>query len=291
MTRGRAGRGAARVVTLLAAAAVLAPTSIPAQERPWTPLPSPQSPVCPQGLCGAERLAPFFSAMDGRRGGIVRIVQYGDSHTAARWIPEALAGRLRAQFPNIEAAIRPVGVVGATLQDFAVWPLDRDPPSPDLIILAFGVNEGFDDELDPDAYARLLREQLTRLRGAAPGAALLVLGAPDAQRGDGVDACPADPARRWGIPPRLADVRRLQRRAAEAAGAAFWDWQGRMGGACAAHRLSRPPADGSPALMRSDHVHFTEAGADWIGSLLFDDLQAAGRAWYAAQPRAERARR
>jgi hypothetical protein len=27
--------------------------------------------------------------------------------------------------------------------------------------------------------------------------------------------------------------------------------------------------------MRPDHVHFTGAGGDWIGSLLFDDIVAA----------------
>ncbi len=76
---------------------------------------------------------------------------------------------------------------------------------------------------------------------------------------------------RWYAPPRLAEVREAQRRAAARAGAAFWDWSARMGGDCSAHRLSRPEIK----LVRGDHIHFTTAGGDRVGALLFEDLMAA----------------
>ena len=44
-----------------------------------------------------------------------------------------------------------------------------------------------------------------------------------------------------------------------------------MGGACSAFALTQ----GEQPLMRGDHVHFTSAGGDWIGSLLAADILAA----------------
>lgn len=253
-----------------------------AQERPWTPLPSPTSYSCPDGLCQAQTLAPLFRALDGRWGGTVRIVQFGDSHTAGRLITGALETRLRARFPERDVRIAPIGIQNVTLTDLG-W---RTPPPEmqplDLIILAYGTNEGFDDAFDPLAYGRLLRSEIVRMRGLAPGAAILILGAPEALRGDGVGACPDDPERRWRAPVNLGVVRDVQRRVAAETNVAFWDWWGRMGGECSAYRLAQSGPFGPDPFMRADHVHFTPAGADWIGGLLYDDLMTAGRAWYAS---------
>ncbi|MBA4001712.1 hypothetical protein, partial [Brevundimonas sp.] len=90
-----------------------------------------------------------------------------------------------------------LGIIGATLRDLAV----RDPAvvraeldawRPDLIVLAFGTNEGFDPFLDPDAYEPLLRGQIARLRSLAPYSDILILGAPDAQRPEGGGTCGDD---------------------------------------------------------------------------------------------------
>lgn len=261
---------------------VLAPTLAMAQERPWTPLPSPPSYACPDGLCQAQSLAPLFRALDGRWGGTVRIIQFGDSHTAGRLITGALESRLKARFPDRDIRLEPIGVQNVTLADLG-W---RVPPPEmvpvDLIILAYGTNEGFDDGFEPAAYGRLLKSEIARMRGLAPGAAILILGAPEALRGDGVGACPDDPERRWRAPVNLGVVRDVQRRVAAETNVAFWDWWGRMGGECSAYRLAVPGDLGPEPLMRADHVHFTPAGADWIGGLLYADLMTAGRTWYAA---------
>jgi len=251
-----------------------------AQERPWTPLPSPPSATCPGGLCQAQSLTPFFEAMDGRRVGAgsptVRIVQFGDSHTAGHLITDALRERLQTRFPRQVVSLEAIGVVGVTLNDLAARDLSFEGGSPDLIVIAYGTNEGFDDTLDAAAYERLLVAQIRRLRQAAPGAALLILGAPEAMRGGEDGTCAGDPDRRWAAPPMLGVVRDIQYRTAARMGVAFWDWYGRMGGRCSAHRLTQ----GEEPLMWADHVHFTQVGADWIGRLLYDDLQTAGRAWY-----------
>lgn len=174
-----------------------------------------------------------------------------------------------------------LGLTGATLADLAA----RDDTAmqmvvgfmpPSLIVLAYGTNEGFDPALDPAAYERLLRSQIERTRSMAPfDAAILILGAPDALRSGVEGGCSADGLR--APPPSLAMVRDVQRRVAADLGVAFWDWHGRMGGDCSADRLA---LEAEP-LMRGDRVHFTSAGADWIGGILAGDLLAAYDAWRA----------
>lgn len=252
-----------------------------ADERPWTPLPSPVSRTCPDGLCQAEALAPLFRALDGRWGGAVRIVQFGDSHTAGRLITTALETRLKARFPARDIRLTAIGVPGVTLANLAEQSLPHEDAAPDLVILAYGVNEGFDDDLVVRDYERLLIEAIQRFRDEAPGAAILILGAPEAMRGEGGGTCPGDLDGRWRRPAMLAVVRDVQQRVSARMGVAFWDWRGRMGGDCSADRLTRAGSWGAEPMMRGDHVHFTPAGADWIGALLFDDLMTAGRVWYA----------
>ncbi|RZJ00968.1 MAG: hypothetical protein EON90_04935 [Brevundimonas sp.] len=175
-----------------------------------------------------------------------------------------------------------LGVIGATLRDLAgrdeaIAAAELAMWRPSLIVLAFGTNEGFDDGLDGRAYEALLREQIARMRRLAPAASLMLLGAPDALRSGEAGGCSADGQRR--PPPSLAVVRDVQRRVAADMGVAFWDWQGRMGGACSADRLALREAP----LMRGDRVHFTSEGADWIGGVLSRDLLAAYDGWKAAR--------
>lgn len=241
-----------------------------AQERPWTPLPSPPSATCPSGFCQPEALSGFFRALNGP--GPIEIVQFGDSHTAGDLVTGSLRWRLQGRMAERAVTVSPVGEVGATLRAMAARePLLDAGQAPDLIVIAYGTNEGFDDALDPDQYETLLREQVWRARASAPQGGLLVLGAPEAMRGEGGGACADDPEQRWREPAMLAVVRDIQHRVAAEMDVAFWDWRGRMGGACSAHRLGLGPEP----LMRGDHVHFTAAGGDWIGGLLFADLMAA----------------
>jgi len=200
-----------------------------------------------------------------------------------------------------------LGVIGTELFDFAARDDDilgeeLQAYHPQLIVLAYGTNDGARQILDAASYEQLMRAQIRRLKRMALGASILVLGPPDANTirpdipEDGVhnlnfDCAPLtdseranyaqlvaakDPAlARWYPFPNLKPVREAQRRAAAAEGAAFWDWEASMGGPCTAHRLSRPGV----GLMRGDHVHFTNDGGDMIGGLLAADLIAA----YAAQ--------
>ena len=150
--------------------------------------------------------------------------------------------------------------------------------APSLVVLAYGVNEGFDPALDPAAYERLLRAEIGKMRQFAPWeASILILGAPDALRNGVTDGCSADGLR--APPPSLAVVRDVQRRVAADMGVAYWDWHGRMGGDCSADRLALR----AEPYVRGDRVHFTSAGADWIGGVLAGDLLAAYDGWKAGR--------
>ncbi|WP_339932023.1 GDSL-type esterase/lipase family protein [uncultured Brevundimonas sp.] len=171
-----------------------------------------------------------------------------------------------------------LGAVGATLRDLAardeaVTATELAYWRPQLIVLAFGTNEGFDDALNRVTYEALLRGEIARMRRLAPAASLLLMGAPDAERTGPAGGCSADGLRR--PPPSLAVVRDVQRRVAADMGVAFWDWHGRMGGDCSADRLALM----AEPHMRGDRVHFTTIGADWIGGVFAADLTAAFDGW------------
>ena len=292
-----------RAGAFVAAGLWAAASGVAAQAVPYSSVErlAPGSSICTGGLCQPEALLQVFRALAMTETGdpipAVHIRQIGDSHTAGGRITGAVRARLQARFGYAPDAVDPAfplyderrpgvlffefGMVGATLREMQTW-RDVDVSggpvhwAADLIILAFGTNEGFEDALDAAAYEALLRSQIDRLRRLAPGSSLLILGAPDALRNGVASGCSADGLR--APPPSLAVVRDVQRRVAADMGVAFWDWHGRMGGDCSADRLALR----AEPYMRGDRVHFTGAGADWIGGVLADDLIAAYDAWKVA---------
>lgn len=156
--------------------------------------------------------------------------------------------------------------------------------APDVIILAFGTNEGFNDDLDPGAYTTSYRRVLGRVRRAAPTARIVVVAPPNGNRltpgckAEAAKAACAASSRRgepavtgalsdaegdqgsktcvWRAPPNLARVREAQRKIAEEERLVFWDWSEVMPADCGAHEWSKA----TPPLMADDHVHMTVAG-------------------------------
>lgn len=254
----------------------------------------PEGEVTTIGLCGrsgwwdvtTRDLEPDLVELRGAQCRTVRLEAPTRRLTISPHSPDATLDGIWLEGPAPGVILSNVGQVGATLADFAardeqVVRAELAPWPADLVILAFGTNEGFDDALDLIALEGRLHDQVRRVRNANPGAAVLILGAPDALRRDEPQACEGVSER--GPPRNLARVRDVQRRVAAEAGAAFWDWHGRMGGDCSAERLAR----GDAPMMRADRVHFTSAGAEWIGGLLADDLLSAYEAWTAARAGAD----
>jgi lysophospholipase L1-like esterase len=141
--------------------------------------------------------------------------------------------------------------------------------APALAILAYGTNEAGDSTTTPDELEQNLRALAGRVTRAAPGTACLVLGPFD--RGvPGVRGMPTLA--------KLAPLIAAERRAADAAGCAFFDQLGAMGGPGAMGKW----ATESPPRGRKDAVHLTRAGYAFLADALATDALAAYDAWQGA---------
>ena len=129
--------------------------------------------------------------------------------------------------------------------------------APDVLMLAFGTNAIYrlDAAFNMPRYQRRFAAVIARIRAAAPGAECLVLGPPDFQR------------RHHTAVPELAPLIEAQRRAAVAAGCAFWDARQAMGG------------PGSVAIWAQqgwagkDRVHLTRSGYRALAEALLAALE------------------
>ena len=178
------------------------------------------------------------------------------------------------------AIVANLGVVGARAMHLAraddtVAGAELAAARPDLVILAFGTNEGFDPALGLAETEAVLRSAVARVRRmAGADVPILLVGPPDAASSRAIVALPSLPETRdcgagWAVPGHLVQMRTLEKRLATALGLGFWDWQGAMGGPCTTMAWV------AQGLQRGDHVHFTRDGGRLIGAGLAADLFAA----------------
>jgi len=136
---------------------------------------------------------------------------------------------------------------------------DLEERSPDLIIVAYGSNEVTDADLDIDAYQANFRLLLNRFQKAVPHASILVIGPPDRA---------VRTSQGWKTANRMSALVDAQRRAAFAAGAAFYDLFNAMGGSGSIQRWAYQ----FPPLAQQDRVHLTFSGyrlvAEWLYAAL-----------------------
>jgi lysophospholipase L1-like esterase len=139
--------------------------------------------------------------------------------------------------------------------------------APDMIVLAFGTNEGFDDRLDLAEYRQTLKDVIQSITTARPEVKVVVIGPPPGARiasdcATAVSACSGgSPAVKegetcWSKPPHLDDVRGIQKEVTEQAGAIFWDWSLVLPSSCDLEQGKT----GNPALFGPDRVHLTQEG-------------------------------
>jgi lysophospholipase L1-like esterase len=174
-----------------------------------------------------------------------------------------------------------LGVVGSQLSHFgrtddAVIRAEFAAYRPDLIVLAYGTNEGFSPAGSGDSFEATIRGQVARIRRLAPNVPIMLLGAPDAGTSNASLSGGISCGDGWYEPRLLSVVRERQARVARALHLAFWNWAAAMGGRCASYqwRLTEQ--------MRGDHVHFTRTGGDRIGSLIDADIVRAAQSVRAA---------
>jgi lysophospholipase L1-like esterase len=210
----------------------------------------------------------------------VRIVQYGDSHTAADLMTGVVRKNFQRDFVNLRATGTPgvdfdvLGINGARAVRLTSWSDSALAAGvvrrkPDLIILAYGTNEVTDNNWSIESYQRMFAGILRRFRRAAPQASLLVLAPPDrAVRG----------MRGWQSAARMTALIEAQRRAAIETGAAFWSAYSAMGGAGSMNNWVRQ------GLGQPDHVHLTRTGYARLGNMFYQDIiDSYGRAGFGAK--------
>jgi len=193
------------------------------------------------------------------------------------------------------------GVIGATAEIIRRW--DRklvhaqlDRLRPDLILLAYGTNEGFNDTLRVKSYTKNVRRALRDLRSASPSASIAIVAPPDAARvpkycGKAArkqarcSALSSSEARnytallrakspalcRWHAPPKLARVRSVLKEIARTDGYFYWDWSKVMGGQCGTDKWTKV----RPKLAHGDRVHLTNLGYKRSADALYKQLRGA----------------
>jgi lysophospholipase L1-like esterase len=187
-----------------------------------------------------------------------------------------------------------LGVVGSQLShlgrtDDAVLRAEFAAYRPDLIVLAYGTNEGFSPSGSGDGFENSIRAQVMRIRRlAGANVPIMLLGAPDAGTSNGGLSGGISCGEGWYEPRLLSVVRDRQARVARDLRLAFWNWAAAMGGRCASYQWVLT------TQMRGDHVHFTRTGGDRIGAMLDADIARAAAtvrpAPFSTQPALDRRR-
>lgn len=164
------------------------------------------------------------------------------------------------------------GITGATLGVVDRWDavtVDRqiETLAPDLVILGYGTNEGFNDGLDLRAYGTELGALIDRLRRLSPRTSIVVLGSFDGAR-KAKPGMPSSCGDGWTTPPKLDALREVQRSVAEKRNVAYVDLSIVMGGRCGIDRW----VNAEPPLAWPDHVHLRPEGARRAGAFLMQML-------------------
>lgn len=164
------------------------------------------------------------------------------------------------------------GISGATLNVIDHWDdaiVDGEIArlAPDLIMLGYGTNEGFNDRIDVRAYGARYDALVTRLQRLSPTTSIVTLGAFDGAR-RARDSDRAHCRDGWVTPPKLGALREMQRQVMRDRGGAFIDGSRVMGGACGISEWVQM----DPPLAWPDHVHLRSEGARRGGNLIWRQL-------------------
>jgi len=182
----------------------------------------------------------------------------------------------------------------------------RDPR---LVVLQYGTNETYDDDLKIDKLEKMYVELIQRIKKAVPKASILILGPPDVgmrELGRSCDRSRRQAKRRarrlrrkgrkavrlaktrtlrpgapivegcqYRTPKVLPEIIAAQRRAARTTKVAFFDSFAAMGGADMMALFHQQ----EPALAYRDHVHFTQRGAQLWADVLLVQLMSSYDKW------------
>lgn len=161
------------------------------------------------------------------------------------------------------AIVSALGINGAQLSywdrwNHQGWQKELAAVSPNLLILAYGTNEAYNNNLDVERTRQTLIEKIRAIRSASPETAVMIVSAPESLKGI-AGAC-------GNRPVKLTAVQQMQREVAQQQKTLYWDWQDAMGGSCSMKSwINRGDA-------RRDGVHFSASGYQKLGNMLASDI-------------------
>lgn len=155
-----------------------------------------------------------------------------------------------------------LGINGAELGHWDRWSNDwknnLKSVAPQLVILAYGTNEAFNNNVDLRNYKTLLTEKIAQIRAASPNTAIMIVSAPEALKSTAGEC--------GTRPNQLTAIQNVQYEVAQQQHTLFWNWQQAMGGTCSMKSWM------NQGLARKDGVHFSEAGYQKLGKIFANDL-------------------
>ncbi|WP_099109004.1 SGNH/GDSL hydrolase family protein [Xenorhabdus sp. KJ12.1] len=153
---------------------------------------------------------------------------------------------------NSGVLLSALGINGATINMLNKWQPEwintLAQVKPDLVILAYGTNEAFNDALDLDGYRQELIAKIQKIRSVIPDAVILLIGPNDSLKNKHAIGCEEQQ------PALLRDVIRIQQEVASKQHTLFWNWQAFMGGTCSIRIWEQQ------GLARPDYIHLSAAG-------------------------------
>ncbi|CDL81490.1 SGNH/GDSL hydrolase family protein [Xenorhabdus szentirmaii] len=133
---------------------------------------------------------------------------------------------------------------------------------PDVVILAYGTNEAFNDMLDLAEYQKELTSKVQEIRRAIPQALILLIGPNDSLKNKTAANCDEQQ------PALLNGVIQVQQAVAREQHTLFWDWREYMGGPCSVKGWAQQD------LARPDYVHLSAAGYELSAEALYKQFIA-----------------
>lgn len=128
----------------------------------------------------------------------------------------------------------------------------------DLVVLAYGTNEAFSNDIS--AQKMHTERAIASIRSGLPHAVVLVIGAPESLK--------SKYGRCGSRPKLLTQVQKNLQQTAMQQRTLYWSWQDAMGGTCSMKSWVKR------GLAAHDAVHFSRAGYEKAANDLFDNLYA-----------------
>ncbi|SFO08342.1 SGNH/GDSL hydrolase family protein [Xenorhabdus japonica] len=154
-----------------------------------------------------------------------------------------------------------LGINGATINMLDKWQPQwietLAQMKPDMVILAYGTNEAFNDSLDLVAYQKDLTSKVQDIRKAIPQAVILLIGPNDSLKNKTAASCSEQQ------PALLDNVIQIQQAVAKNQRTLLWDWREYMGGPCSVRGWEQKN------LARPDYVHLSVAGYERSAEALY----------------------